>query len=82
MKPEGITTTRAGIKKYKFVCPKMIWEYDPEIQKAHRKCTCDHPCTDSKCGRMIYIYPEKDLRAYPGVLRGTLQWDETYGFVK
>jgi hypothetical protein len=27
---------------------------------------------------MIYIYPEKDLRAYPGVLRGTLQWDETY----
>jgi hypothetical protein len=78
MKPEGITTTRAGIKKCKFVCPKMIWEYDPETQKAHRKCTCDHPCTDSKCGRMIYIYPEKDLRAYPGVLRGTLQWDETY----
>jgi hypothetical protein len=27
---------------------------------------------------MIYIYPEKDLRAYPGVLRGTPQWDETY----
>jgi hypothetical protein len=27
---------------------------------------------------MIYIYPEKDLRAYPGVLRGTSQWDETY----
>jgi hypothetical protein len=78
MKPEGITTTRAGIKKYKFVCPKMIWEYNPETQKSHRKCTCDHPCTDSKCGRMIYIYPEKDLRAYPGVLRGTSQWDETY----
>jgi hypothetical protein len=78
MKPEGITTTKAGIKKYKFVCPKMIWEYNPETQKSHRKCTCDHPCTDSKCGRMIYIYPEKDLRAYPGVLRGTLQWDETY----
>jgi hypothetical protein len=27
---------------------------------------------------MIYIYSEKDLRAYPGVLRGTLQLDETY----
>jgi hypothetical protein len=27
---------------------------------------------------MIYIYPEKDLRAYPGALRGTSQWNETY----
>jgi transposase len=27
---------------------------------------------------MIYTYPEKNLRAYPGVLRGTSQWDETY----
>ena len=27
---------------------------------------------------MIYIYPEKDLRAYPGVLRGTPEWDDTY----
>jgi hypothetical protein len=27
---------------------------------------------------MIYTYPEKNLRAYPGVLRGTSQWNETY----
>lgn len=27
---------------------------------------------------MIYIYPEKDLRAYPGVLRGTEEWNSTY----
>ena len=27
---------------------------------------------------MIYIYAEKDLRAYPGCLRGTPQWDNTY----
>jgi hypothetical protein len=78
MKPEGTSKLRSGVVRYKFVCPKMIWEYNPETQRAHRKCTCDHPCTDSKCGRMIYIYPEKDLRAYPGVLRGTPQWDETY----
>lgn len=26
---------------------------------------------------MVYIYPEKDLRAYPGALRGTAEWDET-----
>ena len=27
---------------------------------------------------MIHIYPEKNLRAYPGVLRGTEEWDDTY----
>ena len=27
---------------------------------------------------MIYIYPEKNLRAYPGVARGTKEWDDTY----
>ena len=27
---------------------------------------------------MVYIYPEKDLRAYPGTLRGTTVWDSTY----
>ena len=30
------------------------------------------------CGRMIYVYPEKDLRAYPGVERGSTEWEETY----
>lgn len=27
---------------------------------------------------MIYIYPEKNLRAYPGVARGSKEWDDTY----
>ena len=27
---------------------------------------------------MIYVYPEKDLRAYPGTIRGTEEWDSTY----
>ena len=26
---------------------------------------------------MVYIYPEKDLRAYPGTIRGTKEWDDT-----
>lgn len=29
-------------------------------------------------GRMFYIYSQKNLRAYPGVLRGTEEWDNTY----
>jgi len=27
---------------------------------------------------MIYIYPEQNLRAYPGTVRGTEEWDSTY----
>ena len=27
---------------------------------------------------MIYIYPEKDLRLYPGTIRGTDEWKDTY----
>ena len=52
----------------------MKWIYDKSTQKSHRHCFCDNPCTSSKCGRMVYIYPEKDLRAYPGTIRGTEEW--------
>jgi transposase len=27
---------------------------------------------------MIYVYPEKNLRAYPGIERGSKEWVETY----
>lgn len=27
---------------------------------------------------MVYIYPEKNLRAYPGTIRGTQEWLSTY----
>lgn len=44
-------------------------------------CHCDNPCTTSSCGRMIYVYPEKSLRAYPGVERNSKEWDETYTII-
>ncbi len=79
MKPEGSKShLRSGLPTFKFVCPKMKWVYDKSTKKAHRHCFCEEPCTTSKCGRMVYIYPEKDLRAYPGVIRGTEEWDNTY----
>ena len=78
MQSEGTVKLKSGITKFKFVCPKMKWVYDKSTQKAHRQCFCENPCTDSKCGRMVYIYPEKDLRAYPGTIRGTEEWDNTY----
>ncbi|ABR47926.1 transposase [Alkaliphilus metalliredigens QYMF] len=78
MKPESNTShLRCGIPTFKFVCPKMSW-IKCEDGKYRRRHNCDNPCTSSPCGRMIYVYPEKDLRAYPGTIRGTDDWDEIY----
>ena len=79
MKLEGSKShLRCGLPTVKFVCPKMQWVYNKETKKSKRQTTCDDPCTPSACGRMTYIYPEKDLRLYPGTIRGTDQWAENY----
>lgn len=52
----------------KFVYPKMKWEYDKTTKKSKHVCHCENP----------YIYPEKNLRAYPGTTRGTEEWSQTY----
>ena len=79
MKREGSRShLRCGLPTMKFVCPKMKWVYDKETRKSKRVCHCENPCTESSCGRMFYIYPEKNLRAYPGTTRGTDEWNSTY----
>ena len=79
MKREGSKShLRCGLPTMKFVCPKMKWVYDKETAKSKRVCHCDDPCTESSCGRMVYLYPEKNLRAYPGTVRGTDEWNSTY----
>ena len=79
MKREGSKShLRSKLPTMKFVCPKMKWEYNPADKSKRRVCHCDNPCTTSSCGRMIYIYPEKNLRAYPGVERGSQEWEDTY----
>lgn len=78
MKYEGTSKRKNGLLRYKFVCPKIKWMKDDTTGKYRRICYCMKPCTSSSCGRMVYIYPEKDLRAYPGALRGTEEWNETY----
>lgn len=79
MRREGSKThLRCGLPTMKFVCPKMKWEYNKQAKTQRRVCHCEHPCTTSSCGRMIYVYPEKNLRAYPGTARGTEEWDATY----
>jgi len=77
MKPEsGKSNFKCGRPTFKFVCPKMKWV--TVDGKSCRRTSCENPCTDSPCGRMFYVYPEKDLRTFPGTIRGTDEWDETY----
>lgn len=64
MKPESSKMhLRCGLPTFKLVCLKMKWV--TINGKYKRQCFCENPCTDSSCGRMVFIYPEKDLRAYP-----------------
>lgn len=77
MKYEGIVKRKNGLIRHKFVCPKMKW-IKHEDGKRKRNTFCEQPCTNSTAGRMFYIYPEKNLRAYPGTIRGSTEWDATY----
>ena len=77
LRPEGDAPLRGGLKRFKFVCPRMKWR-KCEDGKYRRITSCEDPCTTSDCGRMVYTYPENNLRAYPGAIRGTKEWDETY----
>lgn len=79
LKKEGNNTAflKNGIPRQKFICPMTTWDKCDD-GKYRRVCHCSNPCTSSPSGRMVYIYPEKNLRAYPGVIRGTEAWGNTY----
>ena len=61
-----------------FIIPNQLFKTRQKSRMIIYIFTPDNPCTSSKCGRMVYTYPEKDLRAYPGTIRGTEKWDDTY----
>jgi hypothetical protein len=77
MKYEGTAKRKNNLVRYKFVCPKVKWIKNHK-GKYKRSCFCDNPCTGSSSGRMFYLYPQKNLRTYPGTIRGTDEWNETY----
>ena len=58
--------------RFKWVCHKSIRD------GSKRVCSCEAPCTDSAYGRCVYTYPDKNLRLYPGIPRGTEHWDNLY----
>ena len=72
-KSEGQCGGKNRSLRYKFTCPES--HRDKKGKCYH---TCETPCTDKKSGRMTYVYPDKDFRLYPGVLRNSTEWDKTY----
>lgn len=61
-------------ERFKWVCHKSERIHG----SSNRICSCETPCTDSSYGRCVYTYPDKNLRFYPGIPRGTQHWDNLY----
>ncbi len=72
MKPNGICKEKGRSTRFKWVCSKTHFE------NGKRVCHCEDPCTDSRYGRVVYTYPDQDLRTFPGLPRDTEKWTELY----
>lgn len=73
---QGVCGGKNRSKRLKFVCPKTV--IVRTVSGASLRCTCETPCSTSKYGRCVYIYPDANLRLYPGILRGSPDWAELY----
>ena len=67
-----LLTKNGRATRHKWCCPKY------KFVNGKRICTCENPCSSSKIGRVIYTYPDKNFRLYPGTLRGTDEWNKLY----
>ena len=62
--------------RMKFICPKTNWIRTE--RGISRRCFCENPCTDSLYGKCVYVYPEKNLRLYPGISRDSDEFAKFY----
>lgn len=62
-KAKGVCAGKHRSKRLKFVCPGS------KKSGNTRRCICESPCTPSKYGKCVYVYPDKNLRLYPGISR-------------
>jgi len=68
----GVCKGKNRSMRLKWNCPKSI------PVGTSRKCTCQHPCSESSYGRTVYTYPHKNLRLYPGIARESDEWTAIY----
>jgi len=64
--------SKSGGKKrsarLKYICPKTE-TLRLKSRGSTRRCFCETPCSNSKYGNCVYVYPQKNLRLYPGLSR-------------
>jgi hypothetical protein len=70
----GLSGGKNRSRRIKWVCHKS----ERVKGSSNRRSTCETPCSDSPYGRCVYTYPDKNLRLYPGIPRGTEHWENLY----
>jgi len=71
-KSDGTVKGRNRSFRLKFVCPKSV--------KVNKRWTssCSDKCRKTNSTVTTYVYPNGDLRLFPGIKRGSDEWSETY----
>jgi hypothetical protein len=70
--PDGIVKGKKRSMRLKFVCPKSL------KVKGRWTCECKTKCRKTNSTVTTYVYPNGDLRLFPGVVRGSDEWRDTY----
>lgn len=76
MKYDGITREKGRSDRIKYLCPKSV-KCRINGRTAY-KLSCDNPCTNSKCGRVIQVSINSDYRLNTKIPRNTQQWQDLY----
>jgi hypothetical protein len=63
--------------RLKYICPHAKAQRLPSGGVTWQS-FCQTPCSNSKCGKCVYIYPNKNLRLYPGLSRDSEEFSTTY----
>ena len=60
--------------RLKYICPRTNAHQLPSGGVTWQS-FCQTPCSDSICGKCVYVYPDKNLRLYPGISRDDPAFD-------
>lgn len=73
---DGISREKGRADRIKYICPKA------KKTKINGRTTyvlsCEHPCTTSKCGRIVNITINKNYRFNTSMPRDSLKWQKLY----
>ena len=69
---DGVVRGKKRSMRLKFVCPKST------KNKGKWTCDCQNKCRETNSTVTTYVYPNGDLRMFPGLQRGSDEWKNTY----